>query len=96
MQNPRKHLKCSHSYLHDEDRKANTSRLPNLATAEQIASALQVTARTIHLWATAEPPVIPIAFRQGKVVRFHPPDVARALGISLPEFGIAPGEGGTP
>jgi hypothetical protein len=83
----RKRPKHFHTAPRHEDRHVGGSRLPNLATAEQIAAVLQVTARTIHLWATAEPPVIPVALRQGKVVRFHPPDVAKALGISLPEFG---------
>jgi hypothetical protein len=67
--------------------------LPSLATAEQIAAPLQVTARTVHLWAAANPPVIPVAFRQGRIVRFHPPDVARALGITLPEFGVSTDSG---
>lgn len=59
--------------------------LPSLATAEQIAHVLQVSARTIHLWAAAG--TIPVALRQGKVVRFHPPSVAESLGLDLPEFG---------
>lgn len=63
--------------------------LPSLATATQIARVLQVSARTIHLWAEAG--TVPVALRQGKVVRFHPPAVAEALGLDLPEFG----KGGT-
>jgi len=54
--------------------------LPPLATAEQIAAVLQVSARTIHLWAEAG--TIPTALRNGRVVRFNPPAVAAALGIS--------------
>jgi hypothetical protein len=60
--------------------------LPSLATAEQIAEAVQVTPRTVHYWAEAG--TIPTALRQGKIVRFHPPAVAAALGIQLPEFGV--------
>lgn len=59
--------------------------LPSLATAEQLAQVLQVTARTVHLWAVAG--TIPVALRQGKVVRFHPPAIAQSLGLNLPEFG---------
>lgn len=62
--------------------------LPSLATAEQIAQVFQVSSRTVHLWAAAE--TIPTALRCGKVVRFHPPAVAAALGINLPEFGASP------
>jgi len=68
--------------------------LPSLATAEQIAEVLQVTGRTVHLWAAAE--TIPTALRCGKVVRFNPPAVAAALGINLPEFGVNNEGGGTP
>jgi hypothetical protein len=68
--------------------------LPSLATAEQIAEVLQVSARTVHLWAAAE--TIPTALRQGKIVRFHPPAVAAALGINLPEFGTSIGGGCSP
>lgn len=68
--------------------------LPSLATAEQIAEVLQVSSRTVHLWAAAE--TIPTALRCGKVVRFNPPAVGAALGINLPEFGTNSGEGGTP
>lgn len=64
--------------------------LPSLATAEQIAEVLQVTSRTVHLWAAAE--TIPTALRCGKVVRFNPPAVAAALGLDLPEFGTTNGE----
>jgi hypothetical protein len=64
--------------------------LPSLATAEQIAEVLQVSSRTVHLWAAAE--TIPTALRCGKVVRFNPPAVATALGINLPEFGVSSGE----
>lgn len=61
--------------------------LPCLATAEQLGRVLQVSSRTIHLWAAAGK--IPVALRQNKVVRFHPPSVASALGLTLPEFGSA-------
>lgn len=61
------------------------SLLPSMATAEQIAEILQVSSRTIHLWAAAD--IIPTALRQGKTVRFHPASVVFALGLSLPEFG---------
>lgn len=59
--------------------------LPPLATAEQLAEVLQVSPRTIHNWAIDG--TIPTAVRCGKVVRFHPPTVAKALGLDLPEFG---------
>ncbi len=62
--------------------------LPTLATAEQIAEVLQITARTVLYW--AERKEIPTALRRGKVVRFHPPAVAAALGLNLPEFGMQP------
>lgn len=68
--------------------------LPSLATAEQIAEVLQVSSRTVHLWAAAE--TIPTALRCGKVVRFNPPAVAAALGINLPEFGVKSGEAISP
>lgn len=68
--------------------------LPSLATAEQIAEALQITPRTVHNWSVAG--TIPTALRCGKVVRFHPPAVAAALGLNLPEFGIIQGGGGAP
>ncbi len=68
--------------------------LPSLATAEQIAEAIQVSSRTVHLWASAG--TIPTALRCGKVVRFSPPAVAAALGINLPEFGIVKGEISSP
>ena len=70
--------------LHSDN--AEARMLPSLATAEQIAASLQVTSRTVHFWAQAG--TIPTALRQGKIVRFHPPSVAAALGIDLPEFGI--------
>lgn len=63
--------------------------LPSLATAEQIAAVLQVTPRTILYW--AERGTIPTALRKGKIVRFHPPSVAAALGLNLPEFGVLDG-----
>ena len=53
--------------------------LPELATAEEIAAPLKVTARTIHSWASAG--TIPVALRQGRIVRFSPPAVAKALGL---------------
>lgn len=59
--------------------------LPTLATAEQLAAILQVSKRTIHVWAANE--TIPTALRCGKVVRFHPPAVAAALGLRLPGLG---------
>ena len=62
--------------------------LPPLATAEQIARVLQVTPRTVHYW--ADRGEIPTALRRGKVVRYHPPDVAAALGLVLPEFSRLP------
>ena len=66
--------------------------LPSLATAEQLAEVLQITPRTVHYWAADG--TIPTAIRRGKVVRFHPPAVAAALGLNLPEFGTK-GEGGS-
>ena len=56
--------------------------LPALATAQELAAFLQVSKRTIHVWAANE--TIPTALRCGKVVRFHPPAVAVALGLRLP------------
>lgn len=53
--------------------------LPLLATAAQIAEPLGITSRTITAWAAAG--TIPIAFRRGKILRFHPPAVAAALGV---------------
>ena len=64
--------------------------LPSLATAEQIGTVLQVTPRTVLYWAAAG--TIPTALRQGKIVRFHPPAVAAALELDLPEFGTTNGE----
>lgn len=64
---------------------ASSGVLPALATAAQLARVLQVSARTVHLWADAG--TIPVALRQGRVVRFHPPAVAKSLGLDLPEFG---------
>lgn len=62
--------------------------LPSLATAAQIAAPLQVTSRTITAWAADG--TVPVAFRRGKVLRFSPPAVAAALGLSIPEFGALP------
>jgi hypothetical protein len=59
--------------------------LPALSTAEQIGQACQVSGRTVHYWSKGPNPVIPIAFQAGKVVRFNPRDVARALGLTPPE-----------
>lgn len=59
--------------------------LPALATPAQIAAALQVTARTVLYW--SERGIIPTALRQGKIIRFHPPAVADALGITMPKSG---------
>ena len=67
--------------------------MPALATAEQIAEVLQITSRTVHYWAAAG--TIPRALSCGKVVRFHPPAVAAALGLNLPEFGPKNWEGGS-
>lgn len=64
--------------------------LPSLATAEQVAAVLQITSRTLHNWAVAG--IVPVAIRRGKIVRFHPPAVAAALGLNLPEFGRIKGE----
>lgn len=63
--------------------------LPVLATAEQIAKPLGITSRTITAWAAANK--IPVALRQGKILRFYPPAVAAALGLDMSGFG-----GGTP
>jgi hypothetical protein len=60
---------------------ATTAILPVLATAEEIAKPLQVTARTIHLWGAAG--TIPVALRQGRTVRYSPSAVAQALGIDV-------------
>jgi excisionase family DNA binding protein len=50
-----------------------------LATAEEIAKPINVTSRTILAWAAAG--TIPVALRQGRIVRFSPSAVARALGL---------------
>jgi hypothetical protein len=55
-----------------------------LATAEQISKPLQLTGRTVRMWATAG--ILPVALRRGKVLRFHPPSVAAALGLPAAEF----------
>ena len=82
----RKHLTPpSLTPLPNSGEAARVCLLPFLATARQIAGVLQVSTRTVHLWAEAG--TIPVALRQGKVVRFHPPAVAKALGLNLPEFG---------
>jgi excisionase family DNA binding protein len=60
-------------------RSANGTPLPEFATASQIAKALQVTSRTILEWEAAGK--IPAALRTGRTVRFHPGEVAKALGI---------------
>jgi hypothetical protein len=65
--------------------------LPQLSTATQIARPLKVTSRLVHIWATSGK--IPVALRQGKIVRFSPAEVAKALGIAIPELGHAPPEG---
>lgn len=61
--------------------------IPTLVTADEVAKPLGVTGRTVLNWAAAE--TIPTALRCGKIIRFHPPSVAAALGIRLPEFGGA-------
>ena len=53
--------------------------LPALATAAQMGEFLQVSPRQIHYWAASK--TIPTALRQGKVIRFDPRHVLRALGI---------------
>jgi len=54
--------------------------LPAFSTAAQIGDALQVTARTVLMW-EAEGKIV-AALRQGRVVRFCPIAVAKALGIA--------------
>ncbi|MEO8613873.1 MAG: hypothetical protein ABI600_01930 [Luteolibacter sp.] len=68
--------------------------LPSLSTAEQIARVLQVTSRAVHAWAAAG--TVPVAFRQGRIVRFNPLAVAKALGIDLPEFGVPVSDSAAP
>lgn len=58
-----------------------------MSTAEQIGGACQVSGKTIHNWSKGPTPLIPIAFQAGKVIRFNPRDVARALGLAPPESG---------
>ena len=53
--------------------------LPNLSTAEEIAKPLNITSRTVLAWAAAG--TIPVALRQGRIVRFSPSAVAKALGL---------------
>ena len=90
----RKHRRSSKSPSPVSGAGVEVRVLPSLATAEQIGNALQVTPRTVLYW--AERGTIPTALRQGKVVRFHPPAVATALGLNLPEFGVKNGDGGSP
>jgi hypothetical protein len=56
--------------------------LPDLATASEVAGPLKVTSRTITAWAEAGK--IPVALRQGRILRFHPASVWAALGIVIP------------
>ena len=55
--------------------------MPELATAEQIGSVLQVSDRQVHLWAQKN--LIPTALRKGRIVRYNPLAVAQALGVDL-------------
>ena len=66
--------------------------LPPLSSAEQIAAALQVSSRTIHNWSKEPGPRIPVAFSAGKIIRYDPLEIARALGIPKP---IGTAHGGT-
>jgi len=61
--------------------------LPVLATAAEIARPLGVTSRTITAWAAAG--TIPVALRHGKILRFHPPAVSAALGLTVLLAGAA-------
>ncbi len=62
--------------------------LPVLATAAQIAKPLGLTSRTITAWASSNK--LPVALRCGKVLRFYPPAVAAALGLTMSELGMVP------
>ena len=53
--------------------------LPRLSTCQQIGEALQVTSRTVLNWEASG--LIKAAVRQGRIVRFDPSAVARALGL---------------
>jgi len=64
-----------------QDTKELLRGLPDLATAEQISSILQVSVRQVHLWAQKD--LIPTALRKGRVVRFSPTAVFQALGVEL-------------
>lgn len=65
----------------------NLWELPPLSTAEQIGQACQVCGRTVLNWSKGPSPLIPIAFQAGKVIRFDPRAVAKALGLTMPESG---------
>ena len=52
-----------------------------LVDAETIAKPLGLTGRTIRNWAKSKR--IPIALKVGKVIRFDPEAVARALNLNL-------------
>lgn len=70
-----------------KDKAVSLADLPPLATADQIAAALQCSSRTVLNWSKSSPPRIPAAFHVGKIIRFNPRDVASALGIPLNEPG---------
>lgn len=61
--------------------------LPRLVTANQLSRTLQVTTRTLTGWAAKG--VIPVALRQGRVLRFHPLSVYQALGIDCGSSNLA-------
>ena len=63
--------------------------LPPLCSAAQVAAALQVSSKTALNWSKGPTPRIPVAFSAGKIIRFDPRQVARALGIPAPA-GMAP------
>lgn len=74
----------------------NLWELPSLCTAEQVADALQCSSRTILNWSKGSSPKIPVALSAGKIIRFDPREVARALGIPAPggaALGGANGQG---
>ncbi len=63
--------------------------LPPLCSSEQLGAALQCSSRTILNWSKGTSPKIPMAFQLGKVIRYDPREIARALGIPVPA-GTAP------
>jgi hypothetical protein len=84
---PNEHIGYREAIQATSARAGVVTMLPSLATADQIGGVLQVSGRWVLK--QEEKGVIRAALRVGKVVRFHPPDVAEALGLEyVPEFGV--------